>query len=294
MPGCGVRYPLARAARSEREALATVEHEQSAPDCALQLERCSGRQTTCGLRRCARSSSRRFCSKRFRSATARRTSCPTRGSPWPTRSRGGTPGSSSSSGPCSIHDPAAAFEYAQRLEPLARRYKDHLVVLMRSYFEKPRTSVGWKGLINDPDLDESYPHQQGPAAGAQAPARHQRAGSADGVGVPRHADSPVRRGPDVVGRDRRAHDREPGAPRARVGALGAGRVQEQHRRQHPDGGRRGPDRAVAALVSVGHQAGRRRDLPHDRERLLPRDPARWDADRSRTTMPATFSRSARG
>jgi 3-deoxy-7-phosphoheptulonate synthase len=59
-------------------------------------------------------------------------------------------------GPCSIHDTAAALEYAQRLEPLARRYEDHLVVIMRTYFEKPRTSVGWKGLINDPDLDESF------------------------------------------------------------------------------------------------------------------------------------------
>jgi 3-deoxy-7-phosphoheptulonate synthase len=59
-------------------------------------------------------------------------------------------------GPCSIHDPESAFEYAQRLEPLARRYADQLIVLMRSYFEKPRTSIGWKGLINDPDLDESY------------------------------------------------------------------------------------------------------------------------------------------
>ena len=59
-------------------------------------------------------------------------------------------------GPCSIHDPAAAIEYAERLAPLARRYADQLLVVMRTYFEKPRTSVGWKGLINDPDLDESF------------------------------------------------------------------------------------------------------------------------------------------
>jgi 3-deoxy-7-phosphoheptulonate synthase len=59
-------------------------------------------------------------------------------------------------GPCSIHDPQAALEYAGRLERLAERYADHLIVIMRSYFEKPRTSIGWKGLINDPDLDESY------------------------------------------------------------------------------------------------------------------------------------------
>jgi 3-deoxy-7-phosphoheptulonate synthase len=60
------------------------------------------------------------------------------------------------SGPCSIHDADAALEYATRLMPLAERYGDHLIVIMRSYFEKPRTSVGWKGLINDPDLDESF------------------------------------------------------------------------------------------------------------------------------------------
>jgi len=59
-------------------------------------------------------------------------------------------------GPCSIHDTKAALEYAERLQPLAVRYAKELVVVMRSYFEKPRTSIGWKGLINDPDLDESF------------------------------------------------------------------------------------------------------------------------------------------
>src|SRR5580765_2817798 len=59
-------------------------------------------------------------------------------------------------GPCSIHDTRAALEYASRLKPIADRLSDDLVVVMRTYFEKPRTSVGWKGLINDPDLDESY------------------------------------------------------------------------------------------------------------------------------------------
>jgi 3-deoxy-7-phosphoheptulonate synthase len=59
-------------------------------------------------------------------------------------------------GPCSIHDPGAALEYAERLQRVARRLADDLVVVMRAYFEKPRTVAGWKGLINDPDLDESY------------------------------------------------------------------------------------------------------------------------------------------
>lgn len=59
-------------------------------------------------------------------------------------------------GPCSIHDTRAGLEYAQRLAPLAERYRDDLIIVMRTYFEKPRTSVGWKGLVNDPDLDESF------------------------------------------------------------------------------------------------------------------------------------------
>lgn len=58
-------------------------------------------------------------------------------------------------GPCSIHDPEAAHEYAQRLAPVARALENELKVVMRVYFEKPRTTVGWKGLINDPHLDGS-------------------------------------------------------------------------------------------------------------------------------------------
>ena len=59
-------------------------------------------------------------------------------------------------GPCSIHDPAAAIEYAQKLKPLRDALAGELEIVMRVYFEKPRTTVGWKGLINDPDLDGSF------------------------------------------------------------------------------------------------------------------------------------------
>ena len=59
-------------------------------------------------------------------------------------------------GPCSIHDPAAAIEYGRLLLPLREKLKDRVEVVMRVYFEKPRTTVGWKGLINDPHLDGSY------------------------------------------------------------------------------------------------------------------------------------------
>ncbi len=64
-------------------------------------------------------------------------------------------------GPCSIHDPAAALDYARKLKVQRDKYADTLEIVMRVYFEKPRTTVGWKGLINDPYLDESYRIDEG-------------------------------------------------------------------------------------------------------------------------------------
>ncbi|MGQ3054208.1 MAG: 3-deoxy-7-phosphoheptulonate synthase, partial [Roseateles sp.] len=64
-------------------------------------------------------------------------------------------------GPCSIHDPKAAFEYALKLAKQRERFADSLEIVMRVYFEKPRTTVGWKGLINDPYLDESFKINEG-------------------------------------------------------------------------------------------------------------------------------------
>lgn len=64
-------------------------------------------------------------------------------------------------GPCSIHDTGAAIEYAGRLMEMARPYKNEILTLMRVYFEKPRTTVGWKGLINDPFLDNTYQINEG-------------------------------------------------------------------------------------------------------------------------------------
>ena len=64
-------------------------------------------------------------------------------------------------GPCSIHDPAAAIDYARQLKVQREKYADSLEIVMRVYFEKPRTTVGWKGLINDPYLDESFRIDEG-------------------------------------------------------------------------------------------------------------------------------------
>lgn len=64
-------------------------------------------------------------------------------------------------GPCSIHDPEAALEYAQRLLALSQKLSSSLLILMRVYFEKPRTTTGWKGLINDPHMDDSFQLEEG-------------------------------------------------------------------------------------------------------------------------------------
>jgi 3-deoxy-7-phosphoheptulonate synthase len=64
-------------------------------------------------------------------------------------------------GPCSIHDPQAAMEYCEKLMKEKEKYQDDLLIVMRSYLEKPRTTVGWKGLINDPDIDNSFKINKG-------------------------------------------------------------------------------------------------------------------------------------
>ncbi|RKG47452.1 3-deoxy-7-phosphoheptulonate synthase [Acinetobacter cumulans] len=70
-------------------------------------------------------------------------------------------------GPCSIHDTKAAHEYADRLKVLSEKVKDTLYIVMRVYFEKPRTTVGWKGLINDPDMNDSFNIEKGLRLGRQ-------------------------------------------------------------------------------------------------------------------------------
>ena len=64
-------------------------------------------------------------------------------------------------GPCSIHDPDAAREYAEKLAAQQQKFSEQLLIVMRVYFEKPRTTVGWKGLINDPGLDGSFEINRG-------------------------------------------------------------------------------------------------------------------------------------
>ena len=115
-------------------------------------------------------------------------------------------------GPCSIHDPIAAMDYAQRLKRLADEVSDTLFVVMRVYFEKPRTTTGWKGLINDPHMNDSFDIEHGIAARAQGAARRQRARAARRHRGARPGEPAVSRRPGDVERDRCAHHRVANPP----------------------------------------------------------------------------------
>ena len=132
-------------------------------------------------------------------------------------------------GPCSVHDPAAALEYARKLAEKAAELRDRLHIVMRVYFEKPRTTLGWKGLINDPHLDGSFDVNTGLGSAARcsstSPPSACRSRASSSTPSPRSTSptwSPTARSvPDR---------REPGAPAAVLGAVDAGGHQERHRR----------------------------------------------------------------
>jgi len=115
----------------------------------------------------------------------------------------------SSSGPCSIHDSEAALEYARRLRPVAEALRSTLLVVMRTYFEKPRTTVGWKGLVNDPRLDGSCDVEAGLRLGAHDPRQDQRSRRALRQRGARSDHAAVHLRSSQLGVDRCADDREP-------------------------------------------------------------------------------------
>ncbi len=117
-------------------------------------------------------------------------------------------------GPCSVHDPVAAVDYAERLAALREQLADRLEIVMRVYFEKPRTTVGWKGLINDPDLDGSFDINRGLRLARNVLSAVNNLGLPAGDRIPRHDDAAIHRRPGGVGGDRRAHHREPDPSRA--------------------------------------------------------------------------------
>ena len=185
-------------------------------------------------------------------------------------------------GPCSVHDPVAAVEYAERLAALREKLADRLEIVMRVYFEKPRTTVGWKGLINDPNLDGSFRYQQGPAAGAQRAVGGEQSRPAGRDRIPRHDDAAIHCRPDGMGGDRRAHDGEPDPSRAGFRAVVPGRLQERHRRQCPHRRRR-REVGLASAPFHGSDEGRTLgDCGNHRQRGLPHHPARRPHSRTTT------------
>ncbi len=156
-------------------------------------------------------------------------------------------------GPCSIHDTKAAREYAALLKAAIEEFSADLRIVMRVYFEKPRTTIGWKGLINDPHLDQSYKINDGLRL-----ARHLLLDLAE-MGVPTGTEfldmiSPaVHCRPGQLGSHRRAHHREPGPPPTGQRRLLPGRLQERHLRQRADRHRRHPLRRPLPRLSRPHQ-----------------------------------------
>ena len=175
-------------------------------------------------------------------------------------------------GPCSIHDVEAARDYATRLRAAADRFADRPPARHARLLREAADDRRVEGADQRPQARRELRDQRRAGPGAGTSARPRQDGAAGGVRVPRHHHAPVHRRPGVVGRDRRPDHREPGPPRAGLGSLDAGRVQERHRRQRPDRRRRDPGGHASAPVPLGDEAGAGRHRGHARQRRLSRDP----------------------
>ena len=164
-----------------------------------------------------------------------------------------------------LRDAARAGARAAR-----RRPRDRDAGLLREAAHHRRL----EGADQRPLPERQLPHQRGPARRARPPRAHQPGRRPGGLRVPRRDLAAVHRRPDQLGRDRRAHHREPGAPRARLRPLRPGRLQERHRRQRPDRRRRDPRRPAAAPFPVGAQERPGRDRRDARQPGLPHHPPR--------------------
>jgi hypothetical protein len=176
-------------------------------------------------------------------------------------------------GPCSIHDYDAAMEYARKLAREAGRHANDLVVLMRVYFEKPRTTVGWKGLINDPRMDNTFRINEGIRLARKILLEINELGLPcateflDTI-TPQYTADLIAWG--AIG----AHHRVAGAPRTGFRPVVSGRLQERNRWQHAHRGRRHPFGQFAASLPVGDQVRPHRHRVNDGQRGLPCHPAR--------------------
>ncbi|SUI48633.1 Phospho-2-dehydro-3-deoxyheptonate aldolase, Phe-sensitive [Serratia quinivorans] len=135
-------------------------------------------------------------------------------------------------GPCSIHDTKAAKEYAGRLLALRQELSGELEVVMRVYFEKPRTTVGWKGLINDPQMDNSFQINDGLRLARKLLLDINDSGLPAAGEFLDMITPAVSGGSDELGRDRRTHHGISGAPRTVFRFVLPGRLQKRHRRYH--------------------------------------------------------------
>src|SRR5205814_8878676 len=176
-------------------------------------------------------------------------------------------------GPCSIHDAKAGLEYARRLVEMRKELERDLVIVMRVYFEKPRTTVGWKGLINDPDLDGSFQINKGLRLARELLMDINEAGLPAGTEFldmisPQYYADLVSWG--AIG----ARTTESQVHRARLRAVVRGRLQERHRRERAHRGRRAEGCAHSPPCPFGDQGGALRHRLDQRKRGLPHHPAR--------------------
>ena len=177
-------------------------------------------------------------------------------------------------GPCSVHDVDAALDYAGRLADAAKESSEDLLVAMRVYFEKPRTTTGWKGLINDPYLDGSCDVNAGLRMARTLLLQVLDLGLPIGCEFLDPITPAVHLRHRRLGCDRSAHDREPDPPPARLRPVDADRLQEPHRRQRPGRRRCGPRRGGPPCLRRHRRRRAAGDPPHDRESRRSRHPAR--------------------
>ena len=155
-------------------------------------------------------------------------------------------------GPCSIHDPKAAIEYAERLAKLAKQVSDQLFLIMRVYFEKPRTTIGWKGLINDPDMNGSHLISKGLGIARSLLCKMTELKLPGGNRDARPDHSRIPGGHALLGCDRCPHHRITDSSGAGQRPLLPDRLQKRHRRQPADRDRR-HDRSAASPLLPRHQ-----------------------------------------
>jgi hypothetical protein len=177
-------------------------------------------------------------------------------------------------GPCSIHDPAAALDYARRLKEVRAQYAGHAGDRDARVLRKAAHHRGLEGPDQRPLPGRELPHRRRPAHRAPVAHRDQPPGRAGGQRVPGRDLAPVHRRPDRLGCHRRAHHREPGAPRAGLGPVGPDRLQERHGRQHPYRHRRHPVGQPGPPLPVGAQERPGRHRQYQGQQGLPRHPAR--------------------